>query len=255
MNLSSTPLAISGSVLLLAALLIGGTAIAGPDSAARQTLNVPERHVMSSIAFAQTFPDHRWRARGSEAFGRGRHEEARRHFMQSARYGDKLSQAMLAEMHWNGLGGSVNRATAYAWMDLAAERGYPHLLALREHYWEQLDDHQRQQALQVGEGIYREYGDEAAKPRMEAALRRSRNSGTGSRTGASVGTRVYEGDGSSSVNSFTPGTEVTGFRDSRFWDVDRYWAILDRAYGNPPDARVVVREIRHSVPLHRQTGD
>ena len=44
-------------------------------------------------------------------------------------------------------------------MDLAAERGYARLLAMREQYWQALSPEQQAQAVREGRGVYAEYGD------------------------------------------------------------------------------------------------
>jgi uncharacterized protein len=243
-------------VAAVAALVLSTHALAAGDASERTRATAAELALLSSPAFTSIAPDHRWRLRGSDAYSAGRHEVARSHFTRAAHFADKLSQAMLAEMHWKGQGGPQDRAAAYAWMDLAAERGYPHLLAKREHIWEQLTTQEQQQALTIGRQLYAAYGDDVAKPRMEAALRRARMAGTGSRVGASVGTRVIEADGPSVTLSNLPyvASQLPGFYDGRQWDPDRYWALVDRAYGTPTTApsRAREREIRREVPLRRQ---
>src|SRR5690606_37356868 len=93
------------------------------------------------------------------------------------------SQAMVGEMLWKGQGTPVDRPLAYAWMDLAAERGYRGFLGFRERYWEQLDEVEREQAVSQGQAVYARYGDAVAQPRIAAVLRRARSQVTGSRTG------------------------------------------------------------------------
>src|SRR3546814_9279963 len=70
---------------------------------------------------------------------------------------------MVAEMLWNGDGVERDRALAYAWMDLAAERGYAGFLGLRERYWSALDEAGRARALEAGQEVYAHYGDAAAR--------------------------------------------------------------------------------------------
>src|SRR5690606_3408590 len=89
----------------------------------------------------------------------------------------------LAEMLWEGDGVPRDRAQAYAWSDLAAERGWPDLLGKRERYWNQLDAAERERAIEVGLPLLREYGDDVAKPRIDTKLRQARRRITGSRVG------------------------------------------------------------------------
>jgi TPR repeat protein len=82
----------------------------------------------NSSDFLAYHPDLGDRKLGMEAFKRGSFDYAARYFQWAARYADKPSQAMLGSMYWSGQGVQQDRALAYAWMDLAAERGYPSLL-------------------------------------------------------------------------------------------------------------------------------
>jgi len=89
------------------------------------------QEIVHTSAFLASHPDLRYRKLAQEAVADGRLEEARTYFRYGARYADKLSQAALAEMWWEGRGGEQDRALAYAWMDLAAERGTDFLLGGR----------------------------------------------------------------------------------------------------------------------------
>ena len=169
---------------------------------------------MIQAGFLSSHPDLRYRIIGYERFKQDKHEEALKFFRRAGFYADKPSQAMVAEMLWNGLGQAQDRPLAYAWMDLAAERGYPELLRLRETYWADLDEAERAQALEVGEAVYAKYGDDAAKPRIAAVLRRERSQTTGSRTGFVGNLRIMLPDG----------MEIDGskFYDPQFWDPEKY---------------------------------
>lgn len=136
--------------------------------------------------FFGAHPDLRYRMLGMERYQQGRHEEALKFFRRASRYADKLSQGMVAEMLWNGEGQAQDRALAYAWIDVAAERGYRTLVTQREHYWAALDEEQRARALEVGEAVLAEYGDAKAQARMANVLRRARMNVTGSRTGSAL---------------------------------------------------------------------
>lgn len=138
---------------------------------------------LNSTGFLGAHPDIRWRNEAIEHYDRKEYAEAIRDLKLSARYADKGSQGLLAEMHWRGLGTPPDRPLAYAWMDLAGESGYVEFVALREWYWSQLSGDERRQALVLGEQLYREYGDAVAKPRLAKILNRARRGITGSRTG------------------------------------------------------------------------
>lgn len=176
--------------------------------------------------FLSRHPDMWNYAAGANAYNRGDHAKAMMHFRKAARYADKPSQAMLAEMLWNGRGVRADRAEAYAWADLAAERGYPELEALREGMWAGLSPSERERALQIGAGLYAEFGDEVAQPRVLTALRWARKELVGSRTGRSTNATIYApppGDFDACAGSAVEcGQNVVGVPASQFF-ASIYW--------------------------------
>ncbi|HEY0180809.1 MAG TPA: hypothetical protein VGC30_14435 [Dokdonella sp.] len=192
--------------------------------------------IVGSEGFLRAHPDLRFRNAGELAYQGGRYEEALGDFRDAARYGDKPSQAMLAAMLWNGDGVARDRAQAYAWMDLAAERGYRDFAITRERYWLALDDGERKRALELGEAIYAEYGDEVAKPRLNRELRRAMTQVTGSRVGraGTVVVRVKGPDGR------TRPIDGTLYYSPRYWQPEQYWQWQDRMWREPPKAHVEV---------------
>lgn len=103
-------------------------------------------------------PDLFYRAAAIRNYQAGSKERALSLFLKAACFADKPSQAIIATMYWNGEGVPQDRALAYAWMDLAADRGYADLLAQREQYWAQLNPDERQRAIEQGRQVYAEYG-------------------------------------------------------------------------------------------------
>jgi hypothetical protein len=95
-------------------------------------------------------------------------------FETAARYGDKYSQHRLSLLHWHGVGVAKNRIDAYVWADLAAERGYPTLLAIREKMWETLTHEEREAVPIRGKRLYAKYGDKAALSLFRGMLARQR---------------------------------------------------------------------------------
>lgn len=164
-------------------LVLVATLVLAPAPALAQDLKPGEERIVMTSGFLADHPDLKWRKRGLEAYREGRMGEAHDAFLEAARYADKPSQAMLAEMLWHGNGVPADRPRAYAWADLAAERGWPDLLGKREHYWGQLDRRERERAIEVGLPLLREYGDDVAKPRIDAKLKQARRRITGSRVG------------------------------------------------------------------------
>jgi len=136
-------------------------------------LDPADTDVVMSESFMRAHPDLQYRLRGLGALQRGEDSQGADYLRMAARYADKLSQAFLAQLYWTGQGLPLDRALGYVWMDLAAERATPMLLADREKYWAALDEQERARALREGKAIYAEYGDKVAQPRLEAAMRRA----------------------------------------------------------------------------------
>lgn len=180
-------------------------------------------------------PNEMWRYRALRARKQKQPERAAGYFRQAGSYADKYSQHALSLMYWHGVGVGQDRAQAYVWADLAAERGYQDLLVLREKMWLEMDAAQRTQALLVGEKMYALYGDAAAKPRMEQAMRRALASVTGSRVGAtldSVRVMVLDDKGKKTGADIS---ERALYAPQR-WNAKAYWQEQNRQW----DAKVIV---------------
>ena len=223
-----------------------GVVLAGAPCAgfAQEQNEVEADLVLSSESFLSAHPDLNNRRRGMGAYEEGRHDEALSFFRRAARYADKASQAMIGEMLWKGEGGARDPALAYAWMDLAAERGYPGFTIIRERYWAELDEAQRRDAVARGEEIYAEYGDAVAQPRIAAVLRRERRRTTGSRTGF-VGTLEVQIPGPGGMMHSVSGSR---FYDRKFWDPELYQAWHDAVWMEPREGRVNIGDVE---PLRR----
>jgi uncharacterized protein len=215
---------------LMLPMLLALALHAAPLAAAEES--APNPLVMTD-SFMHAHPDLKYRNRGLEAYEAGDYAAAFRDFERSARFADKASQAMLAEMLSRGEGVAADPVAAYAWMDLAAERHYRSFLLRREALWERLDDAQREAAIAVGEGIYAEYGDTVAKPRLASRLRRERAKTTGSRTGfvGSLSITVQTLDGVYTIDGST-------YYNERYWNPESYFAWQDRVWNAPSQGRV-----------------
>ena len=196
---------------------------------------------MVAGGFLDGHPDLKFRNMGLDAYGRKDFVEAINRFKQAASYGDKPSQAALAGMHWEGRGTDRDRALAYAWMDLAAERGYPDFIAMREKFWGELDPTERARALEEGQAIYARYGDEVATPRLERELRRQRMQVVGSRTGFSGNAKIVVPvpgwTGPSSADTTTVIIDGSQFYADKFWEPKQYQAWLDAQWKEPRSGR------------------
>lgn len=226
-----------------------------------KTLLMDEDRVMTELPMFQAFhPDERWLQYGMNERAKGRPEAAREYFLRAARYASKPAQAMYALMLWQGEGGAKDRSLAYAWMDLAAERGYPGLLVERERLWQALSADEQARAMKVGLSVYAEYGDDVAKPRLEKMLRRGQLSQTGSRVGAGTSrVQVYRtlgeaaadpsvnvsSGGRPAVRTATTGQrgEVQQFWDNRYWEPDAYWAFQEQRWSHFATGTVTVNPL------------
>ncbi|GAB3736951.1 hypothetical protein GCM10028862_21940 [Luteimonas pelagia] len=228
--------AVARAVAFGLALALAAPALAQDDAPG----GVDRQMIMNSEGFLAAHPDLRWRREGVMALERGEGDEAAAYFRRAARYGDKPSQAMLAELYWTGMAGvAADRAQAYAWMDLAGERGYTLFIAKREQYWASLSDAERARAVEVGRPLFDEYRDAEAKPRLARILKRERRNTTGSRTGF-VGNLQVTVPGPGGEPQTILGSQ---YYDDTFWEPDRYWAWQDRTWKDPPTGRVDILPI------------
>lgn len=203
---------------------------------------------MVAGGFLSAHPDLRYRSDGMGAFDAERFREAAEIFRRAARFADKPSQAMLAQMLWNGQGVASDRVQGYIWMDLAAERMWRPFLVRRESMWEQLTPAERERALVEGKAVYAEYGDAVAKPRKEAALRKGKRNMTGSRVGA-VGALSIQVPGPGGLPIRIRGDE---FYNPVFWDTDRYWAWQEDTWKDAPPGLVEVGALQNETETPAQ---
>lgn len=183
--------------------------------------------IMRSDDYLSFHPDQQFRRRASDMLVAGRPELARTYFQRGAHYADKLSQAALAELWWEGRGGAQDRAIAYAWIDLAAERGTPYLLAKRELYWQQMSESERARVAIEGAALKRQYGDAVAKPRLAAQMRRGLAQMTGSRTGGAPRMQVCPSNLASGSGGCAHWVAASDYYAPHHWKPDAYWRMQD----------------------------
>lgn len=179
---------------------------------------------MAEVGYMELHPDVEYRQLGMQSYKRGHLETALQRFRRGGYFGDKPSQGLLAEMYWKGEGTPVDRAMAYVWMDMAAERGYRDLVSLREQYWAKMTPEERKRALEQGPAVYAVYGDPAVKPRYAQRLARLRNQITGSHIGVDIGV----GASRDNEGMFQEQSKVGGLYAQANWDAKQYWARQDK---------------------------
>ena len=199
--------------------------------------------VMSTESFLAQHPDLRYRREGLRAYRGQKPTEAMTHFRRAARFADKPSQGMVAEMLWKGDGVPRDPVLAYVWMDLAAERGYAVMVARREVFWAGLDDGQRQQAIAAGQAVYAEFGDAVAQPRLERLLRSERKRVTGSRTGFVGNVQIVIPSPSGDVT-----IDASHYYQDQFWKPAEYWRWQDRDWKDLPQGTVDIGPLQPATP-------
>lgn len=251
MNLSTS---IRSSLLVATLALITASAVAAEGSLVQsQPMKRRDYDNLRTGGSLYAHPDFRWRMEAMQAIEDGKETLARSYLQRAARFADKPSQALLAEMLWTGRGGRIDRPRAYAWMDLAAERGWVAFVAHRERYWAALDPGEREQAIDVGRPLYDEYGDDVAKERMARWLERELRRSTGSRTGSNLGVRVYlkpnvnpwggAGIQKPGSGNIALGSELVGYYDRHLWSPEHYFAWQETLYAEPQIGYVTVGDI------------
>ena len=132
-------------------------------------------------------PDLYGMTQGMLAYAHHHYAQAMKDFKYGALYADKLSQLSLGLMYMNGQGTAKDPVTAYAWLDLAAERGYPKFVATRDDLAKTLSADQLARAKRLRAKLAQRYGDAVAKHRMAVQLRQGMMNITGSHTGFDSG--------------------------------------------------------------------
>lgn len=226
-------------MMVASVMAMTGIATASDKSVA---INPVPHELAGSEAFLRYHPDLRWRREGVKSFDEGRYEDALAQLKRAAKYGDKPSQGLVAEMYWKGTGVEQDRALAYAWMDLAAQRNYKTFTAMRELYWIGLSPEEQKRAIEVGKEIYAEYGDDVAVPRMNAMLRKAKRDVTGSRVGFA---------GNLEMQVRTENGEFAQIRGEEFykeqyWEPELYAQWKDEFFENPFGGTVDVGELRRA---------
>jgi hypothetical protein len=122
----------SAVAVFVACLALSATAPAHAQPAATEPSILMDPDLLMA-GLARNHNDVYHRRVALQALAEGRGQRAVRNLRRAAYYADKPVQALMAEILWQGSHEQPqDRAAACAWMDLAAERGYPELLRQRE---------------------------------------------------------------------------------------------------------------------------
>ena len=224
-----------------------------PSGAAAVAVDTDQRSVDdydALIKMAANHPNELFRLYAAKSAANGDWAHAAKMFRNAARYADKYSQHRLSLLYWHGVGMRADRVEGYIWADLAAERGYPQFLAIREKMWGELTPQQQAEAVSRGKKMYAEFGDPKAKKRFQTALAQGKRKITGSHTG--FFNRLY-------VSTIGPDRQLFGsigganldtMYDQARTDPKKYWEFEDFVWKN---ATVTVGEIEETSRQPAQT--
>lgn len=193
--------------------------------------------LLMAAGFLDSHPDLRYRSLAMDEYIKQNYAEAMRLFKLAGYYSDKPSQAIVGEMLWIGQGAEQDRAHAYIWMELAAERDYRFFSEKRDMYWSQLSAAERELVLEKAPAIRNEYADATAEKRLATILRRERAQMTGSRVGSQA----------NPVTIVVPGVgtiEGSRYYAPRYWDPKEYRAWNDSFWKDVRIGRVDVGDVQ-----------
>jgi uncharacterized protein len=182
------------------------------------------------VKMAVNHPNELHRIYANKAAASGNWRDAAKSFRIASRYADKYSQHRLSLLYWHGVGVTADRVMAYVWADLAAERGYPQFLAIRETMWRELTPAQQAEVPERGRRIVDEYADIVAKPRFERALAQGKRQRTGSRTGFDAGVLIATVGAGNQLFGSIGGVGLKGLYDASRTDPQKYWAFEDKVW-------------------------
>jgi hypothetical protein len=220
----------------LAALLFGlGLTMMSPTGSAA---SANEAAILSSPSFLEAHPDLRYRALALQALRKEDKRRIAKNFELAARYADKISQSILADLYWKGAYVQADRPLALAWSTLSAERGYRPFVAQRDQMSAQLSPEERTQAARELAKLEAEYGDAVAKPRMAAKLRDARKQQTGSRLGggSTNSTRIQLAGPAGDTIS----VDSSEFYARQYWEPEAYWEWTDSVWAEPRSGHVIL---------------
>ena len=183
-----------------------------------------EMEAMSTDAFLSSHLDLKYLLSGREHYMKGDFKRAYSDLDRAAFYGDKLAQAMLAEMLWDGKGVAADRVRAYAMADVAAERmSDPFLLRIREQYWDALTQDERRQVTQIAPDILQRYSEAHTVPRMEQHWRKTATPQRAKGYGRLLHKIIAYNSNGGVVDDIRP----DAFYAEKFWNSDEYRKFKD----------------------------
>lgn len=213
--------------------------LAGQARADDEALNEPGiQRTLQAMSATSTWyhPDLFGEFAGIRHYSRHEYRQALKFFEMGAQYADKLSQLCIGLMYMNGEGVAKDLVTAYAWMDLAAERNYPDFVVTRDALKTQLTPEQLAQAMALRASLAAKYGDGVAKHRLAVQLHQGQMHLTGSHTGFNFGNSSISTVPFCGAAFVVGGTEQPqvgcggSLFETQLWNPELYFAARDREF-------------------------
>lgn len=176
-----------------------------------------ERDPDLGVGYSEHIPS-AWEMRqGRQDYQSGNYTGAFWHYMNAAVWADKFAQYNIGVMYLRGEGVEFDPVRAWAWLELAAERGYPDMVLAADDLYRLLDEEQQREGRRILEDdLLPDYGDAVRIKATARRMERERRQATGTRTGSKAALsalRIIDGSGIT-----RRGDE---FYDPAKWDFER----------------------------------
>jgi uncharacterized protein len=186
---------------------------------------VPVHGLAQSMDYDARTPGSRLMVKGNNAYQARQYPTAMANFLRAAHWADKLAQHNVGVMYYLGQGVEHDPARAWAWFELAAERDYPHLTAIADQVYAELDEPSQRRGHTILETeLLDQYGDKVAVPRTARRMKSERRSLAGSRAGAVGGLRVIDIDPNGSASLSFGFDSIVIHYDGREHSGDQFFA-------------------------------
>lgn len=189
--------------------------------------------------YAENAPGTQFLERGNFFFEQGDYAAAAGYYRLAAHWADKLAQFNLGLLYVNGDGVERDPLRGWAWIRLAAERGYPKFVRVANDIWTRFEPGHREAARSILEDeLEPKYGDEVAIERTAREMIRDRERAVagGSRVGVNR-TRYVTGRGGEWVR----GGE---YYDEARWDFRQIVAFETRLQKALGSGEVILRDFQ-----------
>lgn len=199
-----------------------------------------ERDPDLGVGYSEHVPSAREMQRGRRNYQSGNYMRAFGHYLNAAWWADKFAQYNIGVMYLRGEGVEFDPVRAWAWLELAAERGYPDMVLVADDLYRLLDEEQQREGRRILEDeLLPDYGDATRVEATARRMERERRKATGTRTGSKAALsalRIIDGGGNT-----RRGDE---FYDPAKWDFERIVRFETRFMRDIANAGATLGEFR-----------